>query len=191
MGSKPLWPVFAASMLVHIREYGHILGLYIDITLKLILDRHKPPGESFKSFFQGSSAFIENVKQEPTNHDIFEEIRKAVDAFTRCKTFIEEQIIAIKNSSPISNLLYANVASQGANRKATTGISLSAITTPTPVFNKANEIIIKIHNKVKTVLGRSIRNPPKILYKILTTTYKRKILVTQISVQLKSSKVEI
>lgn len=125
-------------------------GLYIDTTLKLIQGGHKPPGKSFKSFLQTSSAFIEKVKQGPTNHDIFEEIRKAADASTRRETFIEEQIIAIKNSSPISNLSYANVASQGANRKATAGISFSATTTPTPAFNKANEIIIKIDDKDST-----------------------------------------
>ncbi len=150
MGSKPLWPVLAASMPEHICEHGHMLGLYIDTTLKLIQGGHKPPGESFKSFLQASSAFIEKVKQGPTNHDIFEEIRKAANASTRRETFIEEQIIAIKNSSPISNLSYANVASQGANRKATAGISFSATTAPTPAFNKANEIIIKIDDKDST-----------------------------------------
>ena len=90
--------------------------------------------------------FIEKTKQEPNNHVLLEEIQKAADASTRCKTFIEEKIIAIKNSAPTSKLLYANVASQGAARKAAAGISLP-ITTPPPSYNKANKIIIKLNDK--------------------------------------------
>ncbi|WP_375449372.1 hypothetical protein [uncultured Nostoc sp.] len=101
---------------------------------------------SFRSFLQASSAFIEKTKQEPNNHVLLEEIRKAADASTRCETFIEEQITAIKNSAPTSNLLYANVASQGAARKAAAGISLP-ITTPPPSYNKVNKIIIKLDDK--------------------------------------------
>lgn len=66
---------------------------------------------------------------------------------THPKTFVEEQIIAIKNSSPISNLLYTNVASQKANRKAIAKISFLATTPLISTFNKANKIIIKIDDK--------------------------------------------
>ena len=111
MESKLLWPAIATPMSENTCKHGHILGLYIDTTLKLIQDGHRPPAESFKSFLQASSTFIEKTKQEPNNHVLFEEIRKAAIASTRHKTFIKEQITAIKNSAPTSNLSYANVAS--------------------------------------------------------------------------------
>ena len=131
------------------REHGHMLGLYIGITLSLINDGHKPPAESFRSFLQASLAFIEKTKQEPNNHVLLEEIRKAADASIRRKTFIEEQITAIKNSKPTSNQSYANVASQGAARKSATGIPPS-VNPISPPYNKANEIVIKLNDKDST-----------------------------------------
>lgn len=68
MGSKPLWPAIPTPMPENTREYGHMLGLYTDSTLKLIQDGHQPPAKNFKSFPQASSALIKNNKQEPKNH---------------------------------------------------------------------------------------------------------------------------
>lgn len=150
MGSKPLWPALAAPMPENTREHGHILGLYIDSTLKLIQDGHKPPAESFKGFLQASSAFIEKTRQGPSNHDILEEVRKTTDASARRETFIEEQIIAMKNSGTTSNPSYANIASQGAAKKATTGVFFPATPSSTPAFNKVNKIIIKLDDKDST-----------------------------------------
>ena len=146
MGNKSLWPAIATLMPENTREHSHMLGLYIDTTLKLIQDGHRPPAKSFKSFLQALSTFIEKTKQEPNNHVLLEEIRKAADASMRRETFIEKQITTIKNSAPNSNLSYANVASQVAAKKAAAGISLP-ITTPLPSYNKVNEIIIKLDDK--------------------------------------------
>lgn len=127
-----------------------MLGLYIDSTLKLNQDRHKPLAKSFKSFLQALSAFKKKTRQGPSNHNILEEVRKAADASTHRETFIEEQIIAMKNSAITSNPSYANIASQGAAQKATTRISFPATPSPTPAFNKANKIIIKLDDKDST-----------------------------------------
>ena len=148
----------------NIREHGHMLGFYIDTTPKLIQDGHRPPAESFKNFLQASSAFIEKTKQEPSNHILVEEIRKAGDASTCHKTFIEEQITAIKNFALISNLSYANIASQRAARNAATGVP-SRISTPPPSYNKVNKIIIKLDDK-DSARAFSHQSPKNILQDI-------------------------
>ncbi len=127
-------------------ENSHILGLYIDTTLKLIQDGYGPLAESSKNFLQASSAFIEKTKQEPSNHVLLKQIRKTADASTNRKTFIEEQITTIKNSAPTSNLSYANITSQGAAKTAASGFTMP-INTPPPSYNKANKIIIKLDDK--------------------------------------------
>ncbi len=104
----------------NIREHGHLLGLYINTTLNLVDEGYKPPPDSFRSFLQASQAFIEKTKHEPNNHVLLDEIRKAADASARRETFIEEQITAIKNASPITKQSYADITSRGAAQKATT-----------------------------------------------------------------------
>lgn len=86
----------------------------IDATLDFVQNGPKPSLESFRSLLQASIAFIEKIKQESNNHALLEEIRKAADASMRWKTFIEEQIIDMKNFALTSNLLYSKIASQGA-----------------------------------------------------------------------------
>lgn len=117
MGSKPSWPAIAPPMLENTPEHGHLLGLYIGTTLNFINDGHKPPANSFRSFLQASQAFIEKTLQEPNNHVLLEEIRKAAS-----QNIYQRTITAIKNSTPTSKQSYADVASQGAARKSTSGI---------------------------------------------------------------------
>ncbi len=161
MGSKPSWPAIATPMPENTREHGHLLGLYIGTTLSLINNGHKPPADSFRSFLQASQAFIDKTKQEPNNHVLLDEIRKAADASARRETFIEEQITVIKNSTPTSKPTYANVASQGATWKSTSGISSSANPISAP-YNKANEIVIKLNDK-NSVTALSTQSPENIL----------------------------
>lgn len=161
MGSKPSWSAIATLMPKNIREHGHLLGLYIGTTLNLINNGHKPPADSFRSFLQASQAFIEKTKQEPNNHVLLDEIRKAPDASARRETFIEEQITVMKNSTPASKPTYANIASQGATRKSTSGISSSVNPISAP-YNKANEIVIKLNDK-DSVIAFSIQSSENIL----------------------------
>ncbi len=63
-----------------------------------------------------------------------------------CKIFIKKQIIAIKNSTPTSNLTYANITSQETIWKSTFEILLS-INPISVYYKKANKIIMKINNK--------------------------------------------
>ncbi len=171
----------------NIREHGHMLGLYIDTTLKLIQDGHRPPAESFKNFLQASSAFIEKTKQEPNNHVLLEEIRKAADASIRRETFIEEQITAIKNSAPTSNISYANIASQGAAKKLQLeffwilALLLRLTIKQTKLLSSS---------MIKTSLEPLVPNLQKIFYGTSTTTYKSKASAIQIFARSKSSKAE-
>lgn len=70
-----------------------------------------------------------------------------VNISTCHKTFIEKQIIVIKNLSLISNLLYVNIVSPRLKTKAITKIIFSITMTSIQAFNKVNTIIIKIDNK--------------------------------------------
>lgn len=90
MRIKLLWPALAIPIPKNAHEHGHMLGLYIDNTLKLIQDRYKYLAESFKNFFQASSAFIKKTRQELSNHNILKEVRMAADMSTRYKIFFEE-----------------------------------------------------------------------------------------------------
>ena len=87
-------------MLENIRGHGHLPRLYINTTLNLINDGYKPPPDRFRSFLQALQAFIEKTKLEPNNHMLLDKIWKAPNASADRKTFIKEQITAIKNSSP-------------------------------------------------------------------------------------------
>ena len=82
MSGKLQWPPMASAMPDNIREYGHILGRYIDTTLALMADGHKPLNETVKSFFQATLTFITKTKKELNNQTILEEIQKAADTLS-------------------------------------------------------------------------------------------------------------
>ena len=147
MPGKPQWPAVATLMPDNTREHGHMLGMYIDTTLALMADGHKPPMETFKAFLQATLTFITKTKQEPNNQTILEEIQKAADASSRRESYIEEQITAIKNAPAIAGRAsYAAIASRSAT---TPGISYPPIGSAafTSSYNKANKIIIKLNDK--------------------------------------------
>ena len=73
MPGKPQWPAVVTLMPDNIREHGHMLGMYIDTTLALMADGHKPPVETFKAFLQAALTFITKTKQEPNNQTILED----------------------------------------------------------------------------------------------------------------------
>ena len=81
MLGKPQWPAVATLIADNIRKHGLILGMYIDTTLALMDEGHKPPSDTFKAIFQATLTFITKTKNEPNNQTILDKIQKAADAF--------------------------------------------------------------------------------------------------------------
>ncbi len=115
MPGKPQWLGVATLTVENTREHRLIFGIYIDTTLALIDEGHKPPPDTLKVLFQARLTFITKTKEEPNNQTILNEIQKTADASFRHESYIEEQIIAIKNAPAMTRKAsYATIASWGA-----------------------------------------------------------------------------
>lgn len=79
MPGKPQWPAVAILIADDTREYGFMLGIYIDTTLALMDKGHKPFSDTLKALFQATLIFITKIKEEPNNQTILDEIQKAAD----------------------------------------------------------------------------------------------------------------
>lgn len=124
-----------------------MLGMYIDTTLALMDEGHKPPSDTLKALFQATLTFITKTKEGPNNQTILDEIQKAADATFRRESHIEEQIVAIKNAPAMTGKAsYATIASQGATTTRTSPISSTNAPFPNS-YSKPHEIIIKLNNK--------------------------------------------
>lgn len=124
-----------------------MFGIYIDTTLAFRANSYKPPIETFEAFLQATLIFITKIKQEPNNQTILEKIQKVADASLQYKSYIKEQITAIKNAPAIAKRAsYTAIVLQSAT---TLGISylFTGNTVFTSLCNKANKIIIKFNNK--------------------------------------------
>ncbi len=123
MQGKPQLPPVATLTEDHTREHGLMLSMYIDTTLALMDEGHKPPPNTLKASFQATLTFITKTKEEPNNQTILDEIQKAADASFRRESYIEEQIIAIKNApANTGKASYVMITSRGATGAATSAL---------------------------------------------------------------------
>ncbi len=79
MPGKPQWLSVATLTVDNTREHDLMLGMYIDTTLALMDEGHKPPPDTLKAHFQAKLTFIIKNKKEPNNQTILDEIQKATD----------------------------------------------------------------------------------------------------------------
>ncbi len=147
MPGKPQWPSVATLTANNTCEHGLILGMYIDTTLAFMDEGHKPPLDTIKALFQATLTFITKTKEEPNNQTILNEIQKAVTATFRHESYIEEQIIAIKNAPAMTKKAsYATIASRGATAARTSSLPPTNASFSNS-YSKANKIIIKLNDK--------------------------------------------
>ncbi len=188
MPRKPQWPVVATPIADNTREHGPMLGMYIDTTLALMDEGHKPPSDTLKALFQATLMFITKTKKEPNNQTILDEIQKAADASFRRKSHIEKQIVAIKNAPAMT---YATIASRGATAAKTSSIPSTNAPFPNS-YNKAHEIIIKLNDK-SAARALDSQSPKDIVESINQYMKTKNITDTDIRVarKLKSSDIAV
>ncbi len=169
-----------------------MLSIYIDTTLALMDEGHKPPPDTLKALFQAILTFITKTKEQPNNQTILDEIQKAADASFRRESYIEEQIIAIKNAPAMTKKAsYATIVSRDATAAGTS--PLPPTNTPfSNSYSKVNKIIIKLNDK-SAAQALDSQSPEDIVEGINQYVKKKNITDTDIRAarKLKSSDIAV